>query len=43
MGIDPLPEKLVQAIIKMKEKSYEQNTFATNFTEGYIGTAINVQ
>ena len=34
-----LAEKLLQAI-KKKEKWYERNTFATNFTEGYIGIAI---
>ena len=34
-----LAEKLLQAI-KKKEKWYEQNTFATNSTEGYIGITI---
>ena len=42
MCIDLLPEKLLQAI-KKKEKSYEWNTFATNFTEGYTGITITAQ
>ena len=42
MCIDLLPEKLLQAI-KKKEKSYVRNTFATNFTEGYIGTTVTAQ
>ena len=41
MGIDLLPEKPLQ-VIKKKEK-YERNTFATNFTEGYIGITITAQ
>ena len=42
MCINMLPEKLIQAI-KKKEKWYEWNTFATNFTEGYIGVTITAQ
>ena len=42
MWIDLLPKKLPQAINK-KEKWYERNTFATNFTEGYTGITINAQ
>ena len=42
MCIDLLTGKLLQAIGK-KEKLYEQNTFATNFTEGYIGITITAQ
>ena len=41
MYIDLLPEKPLQAI-KKKEKRYERNTFATNFT-GYIGITIIAQ
>ena len=41
MCIDLLPEKLLQAI-KKKEKWYERNSFATNFT-GYIGITITAQ
>ena len=42
MCTDLLPEKLLQAI-KKKEKWYERNTFATNFTEGHIGIIIIAQ
>ena len=42
MCIDLLLEKLLQAI-KKKEKWYEQNTFATNFTEDYISITITAQ
>ena len=38
MCIDLLPEKLLQAVKKKEE--YKWNTFATNFTEGYIGITI---
>ena len=42
MCIDLLSEKLLQAI-KKKEKRYERDTFATNFTEGYIGITMTGQ
>ena len=41
MCIDLLPKKLLQAV--GRKKKYEPNTFATNFTQVYIGIAITVQ